>query len=304
MPDILPFKVIQCKDHIYISKGSLNGYYIDSLYFDGQKGEKTYKSDWLKLPQIPETVERPLPKGRMNIRYELKDGYPETPLTPAILPLNTLYDSQYEEVAGLYTQKYDEVDGGFEPLEFTIDIIYKQDDFEWIQAKYASTPSLLSQIEFHPDLLQEVPCMYDSKRMFAVIRDYVKKYIDKAAAIISSDYDFHFEVKKKVQILEPYTSRYDSNAFGKNKRPKWVEKFVNSREETILNLKSKESDSGYGTNCTVAPALYGKNQADLDQKLDEYLANLIAEINIPYKECPHCKGWGVVKVGKDGEENI
>lgn len=303
MADALPFKVIQCKDHIYISKGNLNGYYIENLYFDGQKGTKTYKANWLKLPKIPERIERELPKTKTNIRYELKDGYPETPLTPAILPLNSLYETRYEEVTGLYTQKYDEVESGFESLEFTIDVIYKQDDFEWIQAKYASTPSLLSQIEFHPDLLQEVPCMYDSKRMFEIIRDFVKKNIDKTAAIISSDYDFHFEVKKKIQIA-PYTSRYDSNAFTKNKKPKWVEKFIDSKEETILNLKSKTSDSSYGTNCVVAPELYGKDQKDLDAKLDEYLANLIADINVPYKECPHCKGWGVVKVGQNGEENI
>lgn len=304
MAEIYTFKVIQCKDHIYISEDGRSNYYIENLYFDGQKGEKTYKSNWLKLPHTPTKVERALPKTRVNIRYELKDGYPETPITPTMLPLNTLYETQYEELSGLYTQKYDEVEGGFESLEFAIDVIYKQDDFEWIQAKYASTPSLLSQIEFHPDLLQQVPCMYDSKRMFAIIRDFVKKNIDKTAAIISSDYDFHFEVKKKIQIVEPYTSRRDINAFTKNKKPKWVEKFIDSKEETILNLKSKASDSSYGTNCVVAPELYGKDQRDLDAKLDEYLANLIADINVPYKECPHCKGWGVVKVGKNGEENI
>jgi hypothetical protein len=297
--DVKEFKVIQCKDHIYISeKGASKGYYgsnIPSLLFDGVAPEKTYKDNWFKLSKIPEKVEKKLPDERINIRYELKEGYTPSDLMPQIINLTSLYDSEYEEVSGLYQQKYDVKDGGFEEIEFSIEVIYKKDDFEWIKVQYASNPDLISGIEFHPDLLQEAPCKISSEEMYGVIRNYVKTNINPLVAKVTSDYDFHFEVKKSVAIAEPYSYSLDLNSGKKRSRPNWVQKWVSTKEVTILNLKRRSSDSNYGNDCVIAPTFFGKNQLDLEDRVNTYLKDLIDTINKEYIECPHCKGWGVIE---------
>lgn len=304
--DELKFNVIQCNDHIYISLVTKNNYYgtnIEAYRFDGNSPEKTNKSKWYRLSEVPTMVEQKQQDQYINGRYELKAGYPETELTPRLVQLDSLCDTQYEEVSGLYEKKYDKIEGEWESVPFVIDVIYKKDDFEWLTVNYPVKHALLDEIEFHPDLLQEAPCCADSQTMYKLIRDYVKSNINRDTAIITSDYDSHFEVKRKVYLAEPYNQTYNDNAFTKRKKPKWITKYINSKEETILNLKSKPSDNNYG-DCTLAPAIYGANKADLDKKVKTYLKELMAEINIKYCECPHCKGWGIVKETENGTESI
>jgi hypothetical protein len=119
-------------------------------------------------------------------------------------------------------------------------------------------------------------------------------------AAITSDYEFHFEVKRKIMIAEPYSYSVDINAHSKKRKPHWVQKLVESKSETILNLKRRSSDSSYGNNCALAPVMYGKNQTELEDKVNSYLENLMKEINKQYVECPHCKGWGVVEGVSNG----
>lgn len=305
------FQVIQCKDYIYISEGKKekSSYYSSSsvlpnLLFDGEKAEKTYKDRWYKLSKIPTCVQKKSQDKHINIRYELKDGYTPSDLMPKVINLESLYETEYSEISGLYKRVYDIDEGIWEDILFEIEVIYIKDDFEWIQKKYQSSPDLISQIEFHPDLLQEVPCRISSEDMYGIIRSYVKANINPLVATVTSDYDFHFEVKRKIIIAEPYSYNVDTNASNKRKKPNWVKKWVNSKEETVLNIKSKASDSNYGTDCRLAPVIYGHNQLDLEEKVNAYLTQLMEDINIQYKECPHCKGWGIIKESKNGEESL
>ena len=52
--------------------------------------------------------------------------------------------------------------------------------------------------------------------MFEIIRIYVKENINVDAATITSDYSFHFEVKKKIGLAEPYNKLYNTNTFVKS----------------------------------------------------------------------------------------
>jgi len=290
---MLNLNVIQCKDFIYISKGECkNCYstYLSDLMFDGIEATETFKQNWYKLDSIPKKVEKVLPKTQINIRYELKAGYTPSELLPEVI-------KEYidEEISGLYERKYDLSDNGYEELKFTINVIYKKDDFEWVKSNYNSNHDIISQIEFHPDILQEKPCCIYSEEMYKIIRNHVKANINNTVATIKSDYDFHFEVVRKLLLAEPYTVRKDLNALYSRRKSKWVTENICSKEVSILNLKRKSSDNDYGSTCKLAPDIYGKNQLDLENKVNEYLNNLMEDINTQFKECECCKGWGVVR---------
>lgn len=291
------FNVIQCKNYIYISD-SKNDYYssISSLLFDGNKAEQTYKEKWYKLNEIPTKVEKKLSDKQINVHYELKEGYSPSEMMPKNISLDSLNESEYEEVSGLYERKYDTVDGGYESIAFEINIIYKKDDLKWINQNYATKHALIDEIEYHPDLLQEAPCSVTCEEMFDIIRNYVKANINPLVASVTSDYDFHFEVTRKIMISEPYSYDVDINKSSKRRKPNWVKKLVDSKNETVLNIRRKSNDTSYGSNCILAPTMFGKSYTDLENKINTYLVQLIKEINKQYKECSHCQGWGVVEV--------
>ncbi|MEG1725970.1 MAG: hypothetical protein RR313_11300, partial [Anaerovoracaceae bacterium] len=131
------FGVIQCKDYIYI-KDETNTYSnaIPTLLFDGAKAEVTHKDGWYRLCKVPDKVERKLPDAQINVRYELKQGYAPSEMMPQVINLDRLCESEYEEASGLYERKYDTECGGYENVDFKVDVIYKKDDFDWVKTKY------------------------------------------------------------------------------------------------------------------------------------------------------------------------
>ncbi|MEG1563781.1 MAG: hypothetical protein RR365_08650 [Bacteroides sp.] len=183
-------------------------------------------------------------------------------------------------------------------------MIYKKDDFDWVKTKYNGNPDLLTQIENHSAIYQECPQSLSSEQMYEIIRNYVRANINHSVAHIWSDYDFHFRVDRKILIAEPYSYDINLNSGNKRKKPNWVKEWVTSKDKTILNLKGKTSDSSCGEDCNLAPQISGKNALDLENKVNEYLDSLMKEINKEYKECPCCKGWGVVDVNNNERENI
>lgn len=134
--------------------------------------------------------------------------------------------------------------------------------------------------------------------MYSIIRNYVKRNINTKYAQIKSDYDFHFEVVRKIGLADQYTRLVEKNnsLFNKRKKPKWVIQTISTKEVSILNLKREPSDRDYGEGCCLAPSVIGENYIDLTEKVEKYLEELMASINKEYCECPNCKGWGVVEV--------
>jgi len=216
---------------------------------------------------------------------------------PSIITYEQYTTDDYSEIIGLYDLIYDEVDGGYEDIEFKITTIYKKEDFEFVPKKYNTEVSLITQLEYPEELWQEKPCKVTSQEMYAIIRNYVKANIDGKVAQVASDYDFHFEVCKQIGLANPYSKMVDTNNSWMNKRrkPKWVSKMISDKKEVILNLKRKPSDSDYGGS-SLAPEITGKNQLDLQANVERYLNELMTTINKKYCECPHCQGWGIVEV--------
>lgn len=294
----MKFRVINCEDYIYISLNEGYGSLLDDLLFDGKSPEKTNKNYWYKLSAIPKKVEKKKPNERVNQRYELKTGYVATELMPLVITM-TMYNSGiYNNVIGLYSLKYEEVDDGYEEIEFKINEIYKRKDFEFVPNKYNAEVDLLTQIEYPEEAHQDMPCRVTSSQMFKIIRNYVKRHIDLNYAEIESDYDFHFKVSKRIGLNNLYTKMIDTNKqfLDKRRKPKWVEKTISDRKAVILNIKRDSSDKNYGADCQIAPSITGENYQDLTEKIDKYLDELMKTINKNYCECPNCDGWGIVEV--------
>lgn len=293
---MLNFKVIDCKNYIYISKGDKWNCDLSKYLFDGKPAEPTNKKEWYRLDKIPIVVSEKKPDERINERYELKAGYTTTAMMPQIIEKDQT--DEYEEVIGLYTYKYDSVTGGYEDIEFNIEKIYEREDFVFVPNKYDAETDLITQIEYPEEVYQDKPCRVDSSHMFKLIREYVKAHIDTSVASIKSDYDFHFQVVKKVALADPYSVRVDTNNSFMNKRrkPKWVDRMISTKETTIINFKDKASSRDYGDDCITAPSITGENYTDLQNKVENYLSELTKQINKNYCECPNCKGWGIVEV--------
>ena len=226
----------------------------------------------------------------------MKKGYTPSDNLPPVITMEECYNDEFEEVMGLYTKKYDELPAENEDVEFKIVEFFKKENYEFVPNTYNAEVSLLTMIEQPEFAYQEMPCKLSSEQMFEIIRIYVKENINVDAATITSDYSFHFEVKKKIGLAEPYNKLYNTNtSTRRNAKPKWVTRTISEKQETILNIKDKVSSTSYGENCHVAPAIVGENYADLNEKVTKYLDGLMEEINKKYCECPHCKGWGIIE---------
>lgn len=290
------FKIIDCVDYIYISKNERYSTSLDNLLFDGVKAEKTNKDNWYRLSNIPKSVTRKKANEQINKRYELKSGYLATDLMPEIITMEMYGTDEYDEIIACYSLKYDEVDGGYEDIEFTVDNIYTKRDFEFVTNTYSASVGLLTEIEYPEEVYQDMPCKLDSKQVFDLIREHVKANINTSIAKVTSDYDFHFEVTRNIGLANPYTKMVDTNNSWMNKRrkPKWVERMVSDKSVLILNIKTPGSND-YGKDCVVPSSITGENYKDLEIKVKKYLDEIMQNINKKYCECPQCQGWGVVE---------
>lgn len=293
---MINFKVIDCKNYIYISKSDKWDYDCSKYLFDSKVAESTNKEAWYRLDKIPTTILEKKLNEHINERYELKAGYTATNMLPQVIKQEEI--DEYEEVLGLYTYKYDLVSGGYKEIEFTIEKVYEREDFVFIPNKYNAQTDLITQIEYPEEVYQDKPCRINSTTMFKLIRNYVKAHIDTSVATIKSDYDFHFEVVKKIALAEPYGIRVDiNNSFINTRRkPRWVDRMISTKEVTIINFKDKPTSTDYGKECRVAPSIVGENYIDVQERVENYLSELMKQINKKYCECPNCKGWGVVEV--------
>lgn len=135
--------------------------------------------------------------------------------------------------------------------------------------------------------LHHKPCMLTAADTYRIIRTYVLDHIDSAHAKVTSDYDFCFTVQKKVHI-----HREDLAAFKnlpRHKRPKFSEYDRTHQMFEIFEIAPKPYN-----NYTVVDPFQGDNLEDLVNNINNYLAELIDRINMPYVACKHCEGKGYI----------
>jgi hypothetical protein len=297
--------VIKTKNKVYISdekEDSYNKMNLSYYLFDGIKPKEGNLKRWYELDNVPTKITKKVEGECINKRYELKKGYPSSDLTPSIIPYGE--SEEFEEIIGLYEYKYDRKPDYYEKVEFELSIIDEQDDFKLIREDYTVAHSFMDKLKYNPVQLPYKPCAMTTEQTFKIIREYIKGNIDGRYARVSSDYDFHFEVVKNVELYEPefYTVDVNSSLFNKRRKPKYETRRKDNRNFAILNIKDKNSSKSYGNNCVTPIPFSGNTYEDMINNMKTYLENLIKEINEPLCECPHCKGTGIqLKEENDNE---
>jgi len=292
---VYKLNVIQLPDYCYINWDEEYNYHsIKNLLLNGVKPEITHKKYWYKINGTLKTLQRVGSDIRTNRRHELKEGYPPSELTPKIIELSSLYDTKYDAVNGLYNYKYDIVEGELEPLKFELNIIAVRDkSFEIHDNEINGSKvsyGLLDEIEVNPMLLHEKPCKLSGKRMYDIVREHLKLTVDTKYAELDIGYNWRIKVSKRVKIATPYTTRINVNSGDRRRKARWIETLHNEKLIQVLNFEESSSVKCY------PPEMSGKDIYDLQDKLNKYLNDLTEMINTPYKECPHCNGYGVLEV--------
>lgn len=294
----------------------------------------THHSAWAlaKTPEI-KTVQRYQQGQQINRRYELIEKSLASDKIPEVIFCNDAekyseedekFLSPYTHLFPLYEYKSDRADDYYGDIEFELVVIeevpgdYKQKIFK-LQYEQSNTHSWNPPVKtllpstgnigvrsalrdsiLYPDVLQqEVPCEVNSRTMYAIARHYIKQNIDKRYAYVSSDYDFCFSVKKRIGLfkLEEYLVDVNNSLFQKKKRKeKWEKRYRTHRDVTVFDMTySPENYKGY----TPIGGMKGDNYEDLENKILQFLAELMEEINMPLIDCPHCEGRGVIVKPKE-----
>ncbi|APH36056.1 hypothetical protein [Bacillus velezensis] len=264
---------------------------LDELFFDGKRATQTYKSDWFKLDKEPSVIEKQMPAKKINYRYELKEGFQETDLTPQVIKTSYIgEDSEYYEVKGLYDLKFEEIPQENQKIEFEMNVIEEIDGELKLQShNFNLNYNLLDRIQTHPMLLETKPCYLSREESYKIIRNHIKANINPKFARITSDYDFCLTVVKVLELYKPHEYIVDLNAMYKRRKPKLEKRFQTKREVEIYNVAPKAYQS-----YPIVEPFSGKGVEDLKSNIKKFLDDLMAKINEPLVECKCCKGRGVI----------
>jgi hypothetical protein len=321
---------IKTKEGYYLSANLIN--YGDSklstFLFNGKLPEPTFDNKWIfvEATSEPMLIEREVSQPAINHRYELIDKSMSTDKIKEVFPRDVVseygegrygrqWKKEYAHLESLYELKSDEQPKIKELVDYALDVVLEIDEIKKHKGfsyqvqktnwEHGETNSLteknirhqiIDRILFPSIVLTSKPCKLDSMQTYKIVRQYIKDNINPKYAEITSDYNFCFTVKKRLEFFEPekYSVDVNNSIFSSGKRkPKIVERYRKARlTDTIFEMThAGDKYKGY----TIIQGFEGKDQTDLKQKIDFYLENLIEFINKPLVDCPACKGLGVIK---------
>jgi len=330
---ILKVYVVKTPSKTFLSdrtdmKSYNSGSSLKHMVINDEAPKQSFLEDWYFVKGELESLKTMESQSPINKRYDLKDPsmasdkFPSTiTKEEAVLGRDEDYDNIYsdifKDIQSLYEYKEDAqesiiVDVEFEivetmefsELEESTGFSYLVQKTQWRHEGFRDLTEkevrnqVLDRLVFPTIALPSRPCMLTSLQSYNIVRKHIQDNIDSKHAVITSDYDFCFTVKKKVKLSEQREWRVDVNnsIFQKRKRKsKWEKRYVNDREVEIFEMThSPEGYCGY----TPLPGFRGKTHNDLKKVIDEFLSELMAVINEPIEECKKCKGEGVQKIGK------
>jgi hypothetical protein len=320
MPNLLKIDAIET-DAGYFVRDSENRHGqsgLDHLYFDGERGAKTFHPGWLKIVSNPKRIYFIQQCPNTNPRYELIDKSLVSDKIPLVIrPKDVDGDDEkwrnYSGLQSLYSLESDVGPAAEVDKDFEFNTILKIDEVrgyaglnypvpktQWASdGLIAITDSsvkhqLIDEILFPDLILASKPCRLTSKQSYDIVRQHIKNNIDPRAAEVTSDYDFSFAVAKRIELCEP--EKYKVNLAKMGKRSRYETRYRKSRAVQIYEMTySPENRTGY----TPIKPFFGKDHEDLKKNIDSFLANLMEEINKPLVDCPACKGAGVILSRKD-----
>lgn len=262
-----------------------------------------------------------------HVGYELKIPTLANDSIPAKLSLEDVagsydedgdwYWTKYAELQSLYNNTYEKAPDEWKPVEFTTKLLRELhiDNLEkpvQMQVKMCQEGSWktvtntvdLSGIVRYSDLekmltpefmLHERPCSLTSEQVYKIVREHVRTNIDGKYARITSDYEFCFEVARRISI-KPFDKRVDVRKTSRSK-PKFVTQTVTTKEVKVFEMTYCPKNYG---NYTPIAGWQANNLKEMAEQIKDYLDELMAEINRPVKECEVCGGTGHVGLEKVG----
>lgn len=288
---------------------------LKDLYFDGEQPKPSFKANWLTISHFPQGIERKVAGEIINRRQEILDAEMISAKLPAViyypLPQEMCDEEGDFRYSTLYEYKYDREPDHFEDVQIEWDLVLDVDNFQmppkiefegihkW---NYETVPYVinnnsvrhqqLDEMIFPEVLLHNRPCSFTSKTVYDITRQYVLNNIDHSVAEITSNYDFCFEVQKKIPLHVPEKITYQNiYARTKRERDKLHTTIKEYRKHTVFEMTNLVDKY---RNYTPIPDMFAENETALEKKMNEWLTGLMAEINRPLCECPHCCGKGIV----------
>lgn len=284
---------------------------VNTLLFDGKLPTGTYCPNWFYIEQYPTTIQREVRGAYVNQRYELIDITLESDKMPSVIAYEDVDQYNGAMIDSLYKYAYDQEPNYMEDVACDIQVVCEIDDYSFppkfeysaitkcnlSDRKYTITNAnvqhqLLDKMIFPAVLLHERPCKFTSKQMYDITRQYILEHIDNSVAKVTSNYNFCFEVKKLVPLIEPKTITYQ-NIFASTKRERnKIHTSIKKYEEKSIFEMTNEQEKYKGY--SVIPEMRANSEAELKEKVDTWLEGLMEIINKPLCQCPHCQGSGYI----------
>jgi hypothetical protein len=300
---------IKCKDQIFITQFNPTSSYtpygiLHNYVINGEKPAPSFHEYWCVISGEIETVQKYVSQPDTNHRYELIDSSMESEKCKLVLPREEVVEYDKEEYRwvwkpeftmyeSLYEMKWDTHPDILQDVEFEFNIIMEVEKVKEYEGFAYNVP----RTQYKKDGL--IPLTEDhvthqvidntTNQSYEIIRQYVKQHINYDVAVITSDYDFCFTVKKKIPLSEQEKYTVDLNAFRNTKRKKLETRYRRYRELEVFAMAPKLYQK-----YPVIGEFHGDNQEDLKRNIDEYCESLVEFINTPVRDCPDCKGKGVI----------
>lgn len=282
---------------------------LSKLFFDGEKAEPTFAANWMRIKHVPGKIEILSPVKAINMRYELIDSEMASDKLPGVI----LYEDRgkYPEnvIENLYRYDRDLVPQVLIPANVEFKLVMKLEDYEEPSVKFEAIGKfgygdkvytiesrdiehqLLDKMIFPEVCLSNRPCYLTSRQVYNITRQHILNNIDPSVAKIAANYDYCFSVKKIIPKIEPETVTYQ-NLFARTKkeRSKIKTAVINFNEYEIFQMTHDERNYD---RYTPVGRIVANNEKELQDKVSEWLDDVMAIINAKVKECPYCKGTGL-----------
>ena len=241
-----------------------------TLRFDVAE-EESFNEDWKIFKTVPTSAEHFVRGCEIIMKYKLIDGFTPTEKTPEFIPKNAFRccDDKCEnsEIKGLYEPVYRKKPDEWQIVDMTIDVIDSNCE-PLLETKYEYVVEFPHYIDKHMIIRHTMPCYIKGDDAYDYIKSAVIKNIPDCC-VITSDYDFHFEVKTTVPYIHDPLKR---------------------ERKTVIEISKK----GY-TYPEKVKDIHANNYYELEEKMDATIKTYLDRMNTKILVCPTCKGKGWVE---------
>jgi hypothetical protein len=311
------WQYIDAKTHYFINAPNVSQYSLITNYlFNGEKAQNTKHNKWFKVKSINNVQMIIIGKSFIE-HYSMKNEHRDDSriifFPRELKPINeseayednngnlTRIPHEYSSLLNIYEVVYGYEPDTFKDVEIEWERIADVDEnFEVSNPNLKVKHRLIDELFFDDVLLSQYPCYLTSEDSYSLIRKHIKNNIDRNVAVITSDFDFCLTVKKIIKSNEPEIDAVNVRStltskkiIKKEKELKYIRNSGKTRKVVCFET-APEKRGGVYTGYTRTPNFTGKNEKDLWNNVEKYLNELMAKINEPVTECPHCNGNGVI----------